>query len=135
VLDVALAERLAQTAVIARASPEHKMRLIASLQRGGQVVAMTGDGVNDAPALKAADIGVAMGRKDGRRARASDLVLADDISPRSPTRSRRPHDLRQHQEVAAVHFSHQRRRGCVILVAVFLGMAPVTAVQICGSTW
>ena len=77
--DKELAVRLAETDIVARANPEHKLRLVSLLQASGLLVAMTGDGVNDAPALKAADIGVAMGLKGTDAARgASDMVLSDD---------------------------------------------------------
>jgi Ca2+-transporting ATPase len=77
--DATLQARVPQTAVYARVSPEHKWRVVRAWQANGAVIAMTGDGVNDAPAVHAADVGIAMGRTGTAVTQgAADVVLADD---------------------------------------------------------
>lgn len=77
--DETLREKVKEVNIFSRVVPEHKMRIVKALKENGEIVAMTGDGVNDAPALKYADIGIAMGKRGSEVAReAADLILLDD---------------------------------------------------------
>jgi magnesium-transporting ATPase (P-type) len=131
--DEELQRRVHETDVIARASPEHKLRLVAALQARGEFVAMTGDGVNDAPALKTAEIGVAMGHRGTDAAKeASDLVLTDDnfaSIAQAVREGRRVFDNIK-KSLVFILPTNGAQAG-VILAAVLAGVAlPITASQI-----
>ena len=121
------------TDIFARTSPEHKLRLVQALQAGGEVVAMTGDGVNDAPALKRADVGVAMGVKGTEVAKeAAEMVLADDnfaSIAHAVEEGRRVYDNIQ-KSILFILPTNVAEAG-VIVTAILLGkMLPITPVQI-----
>jgi magnesium-transporting ATPase (P-type) len=129
----ALRTLLRGTDVFARTTPEHKLRLVQSLQEDGLIVAMTGDGVNDAPALRRADIGVAMGIKGTDAARqASQLVLADDNFSSIVSAVRQGRII--HDNITkSIAWSLPTNGGeaLVIVAALLLGLSlPITAVQI-----
>lgn len=136
-LDAMSDEELADVAprvnVYARTAPQHKLRLVKALQSQGEVVAMTGDGVNDAPALKQADIGVAMGHKGADIAKeSSDMVLADDdfaTIVHAVSEGRTIYDNLQKAIIFILPTSFAQ--AFVVIVAIlFKLILPITAVQI-----
>lgn len=131
--DVQLRQVVADVDVFARANPEHKLRLVAALQHNGEVVAMTGDGVNDAPALKRADIGVAMGQKGTEVAKeAAEMVLTDDnfaSIAHAVEEGRTVYDNIRKTVVYIIPTSGGEAG--ILILAIILGMAlPITPVQI-----
>ncbi len=131
--DQDLPARVNETAVFARTSPAHKLRLVRALQSGGGVVAMTGDGVNDAPALKRADVGIAMGRTGSEAAKeAAEMVLADDnfaTIADAVWEGRRVYD--NLKKAILFILPTNGAEACVLIGAILLGSTlPITAVQI-----
>lgn len=119
--------------IFARVSPEHKLRLVEALQSRGAVVAMTGDGVNDAPALKRADVGVAMGNKGTEAAKqAAQMVLADDDFASIVAAIREGRTVYDNlRKVIAWTLPTNGGEAMAIVAAIMLGVVlPLTAVQI-----
>ena len=128
-----LQERVGSVDVFARASPEHKLRLVKAIQANKQIVAMTGDGVNDAPALKKADIGVAMGIKGTEVTKeAAGMILADDNFASIAAAVKEGRTVYNNIEKAILFMLPTNvAQALVIMVAIFVGFtAPITAPQI-----
>ncbi len=131
--DTRLADAAVDTDVFARTSPEHKLRLVTALQARGLTVAMTGDGVNDAPALKRADAGIAMGLKGSEAAKeAAEFVLADDNFASIVAAVREGRTVYDNiKKVISWTLPTNAGESLPIVIALFAGMAlPITAVQI-----
>ena len=131
--DAQLALEVTDVDVFARTSPEHKLRLVTALQAHGLSVAMTGDGVNDAPALKRADVGIAMGLKGSEAAKeAADLVLADDNFASIASAVREGRTVYDNlKKVISWTLPTNAGESTVVILALLAGLAlPVTAVQI-----
>ena len=131
--DAALAAAVLHTDVFARTSPEHKLRLVMALQGHGMTVAMTGDGVNDAPALRRADAGIAMGLKGSEAAKeAADLVLADDNFATIVAAVREGRTVYDNiRKVISWTLPTNAGEAATIILALLLGLTlPITALQI-----
>jgi magnesium-transporting ATPase (P-type) len=128
-----LQERVNEIDVFARTNPEHKLRLVKAIQANNQVVAMTGDGVNDAPALRKADIGVAMGIKGTEVTKeAADMVLADDNFASITAAVKEGRTVYNNVEKAMLFMLPTNvAEALVIMAAIFAGFTvPITAPQI-----
>ena len=128
-----LQARVQEVDVFARASPEHKLRLVKAIQANKQIVAMTGDGVNDAPSLKKADVGVAMGIKGTEVTKeAAEMVLADDNFASITAAIREGRTVYNNIEKAMLFMLPTNvAQALVIMAAIFIGFtAPITAPQI-----
>ncbi len=131
--DVALRHEVLQCDVFARTSPEHKLRLVMALQSHDMSVAMTGDGVNDAPALKRADVGIAMGKKGSEAAKeAAELVLVDDNFASIVAAVREGRTVYDNlKKVISWTLPTNAGEALTIVLALLLGMTlPITPVQI-----
>jgi calcium-translocating P-type ATPase len=128
-----LQEKVRDVDVFARASPEHKLRLVEAIQANKQIVAMTGEGVNDAPALKKADIGVAMGIKGTEVTKeAAGMILADDNFASITAAVKEGRTVYNNIEKAMLFLLPTNvAQALVIAVAIFFGFTmPITAPQV-----
>lgn len=130
--DKELASRLPHISVFARVEPSHKLRIIEAWQKRGDVIAMTGDGVNDAPALKKADIGIALGSGTDVAKEASDLILLNDNFNVIPAAIKEGRVIIDNmQKVITYLLSGSFTETILIGTSLFLGLPlPVTALQI-----
>src|SRR5690606_35812036 len=131
--DAELQQAVERIAVFARTSPEHKLRIVQALQKNGHIVAMTGDGVNDAPSLKQAAVGTARGIKGTEAAKeAAQMVLLDDNFAsivRAVSEGRTVHD--NIRKVSAREIPTNRAETVAVVLAILLGFSlPMTATQI-----
>jgi magnesium-transporting ATPase (P-type) len=131
--DAALRLIVREVDVFARASPEDKLRLVAALEENGEVVAMTGDGVNDAPALKRSAVGVAMGKKGTEAAKeAAEMVLTDDNFASISAAVREGRTVYDNLRKAVVYvLPTSMGQAAIVLIAVLCGWTlPISPVQI-----